>query len=76
MLLKTINFNAQLCSSKAASGAGEYYHELKSTCEKFQRLLCKASAAEESYKEQKNLRLLSEKCSVKRSFKNYVFFVT
>ena len=49
MLLKTINFNAQWCSSKAASGSEEYYHELKYTCEKFQRLLCKASAAEESY---------------------------
>ena len=51
---------------------GKYYDELKYTCEKFQRLLCKASAAEESYKEQKYIRLISEKCSVKRSLKNYV----
>ena len=43
MLMKTISFNAQLCSSKAVTGAGEHYKELKATCEKFQRLLCKAS---------------------------------
>ena len=43
MLMKTISFNAQSCSSKAATGAGEHYEELKATCEKFQRLLCKAS---------------------------------
>ena len=67
MLLKTINFNAQLCSSKAASGAGEYYHELKSTCEKFQRLLCKASAAEESYKETKHQASIKEMFRKKES---------
>ena len=43
--MKNINFNAQLCFSKA--GAGENYEELKATYEKFQRLLCKASATEE-----------------------------
>ena len=72
MLLKTINFNSQLCSSKAVSGAGEYYDELKSTCEKFQRLLCKASAAKNHIKKRKNARLLLEKCFKKRSLKNYV----
>ena len=33
MLIKTINFNAQLRSSKADTG--EHYEELKATCEKF-----------------------------------------
>ena len=50
MLMKTISFNAQLCSSKAVTGAGEHYKELKATCEKFQRLLCKASVTEEEFK--------------------------
>ena len=49
MLKKTISFNAQLCSSKAV-GACEHYDELKATCEKFQRLLCKASVTEEEIK--------------------------
>ena len=56
MLMKTINFNAQLCSSKAVAGAGEHYEELKATCEKFQRLLCKASATEEQFKQKKNVK--------------------
>ena len=32
------------------TGAGEHYEELKATCEKFQRLLCKASVTEEELK--------------------------
>ena len=47
MLMKTISFNAQLWSSKAVTGAGEHNKELKATCEKFQRLLFKASVTEE-----------------------------
>ncbi len=47
MLMKIISFNAQLCSSKAVTGAGEHDKELKATCEKFQRLLCKARVTEE-----------------------------
>ena len=47
MLIETINFNAQLCSPNGVAGAKEHYKELKTKCEKFYRLLCKASAAEE-----------------------------
>ena len=54
MLKMLINFNAQLCSSKAVAGAEEHCEELKATCEKFQRLLCKASAAEEQSKQKTN----------------------
>ena len=54
MLMKTINFNAQLCSSKA--GAGEHYEKLKATCEKFQLLLCKASATEEQFEQKKHVK--------------------
>ena len=35
ILMKSVNFNAQLCSPKAVAGAGEHYEELKATCEKF-----------------------------------------
>ena len=35
MLMKKISFNAQLCSSKAVTGAGENYEKLKATCENF-----------------------------------------
>ena len=45
--MKAINFNVQLCSLKAIAGAEEHYGESKTTCEKCQFLLCKASAAEE-----------------------------
>ena len=50
ILMKTISFNAQLCSSKAVTGAGEHNEEFKATCEIFQRLLCKASVTEEELK--------------------------
>ena len=45
--MNIISVNTQLFSSKAVTGAGEHYEELKATCEKFQRLLCKASVTEE-----------------------------
>ena len=32
MLMKTVSFNAQLCYSKAVTGAGEHYKKLKVTC--------------------------------------------
>ena len=50
MLMKTISFNAHMCSSKAVTGVSEHYGESKATCEKFQRLLCKASVTEEELK--------------------------
>ena len=50
MFMKTISFNAQLCSFKAVSNAGESYEELKATCENFQCLLYKASVTEEELK--------------------------
>jgi len=56
MLMKIISFNAQLCSPKAVTGAGEHYEELKATCEKFQQLLCKASVTEEKLKLKKNVK--------------------
>ena len=43
----TISINTLLFSSKAVTDAGEYYEEFKATCEKFQRLLCKANVTEE-----------------------------
>ena len=49
-ILMTISINTLLFSSKAVTDAGEYYKELKATCEKFQRLLCKASVTEEELK--------------------------
>ena len=55
ILMKTISINTQLFSSKAVTGAGEHYEELKATCEKFQRLLCKASVTEEELKLKKNV---------------------
>ena len=60
MLMKTINFNAQLCSSKAVTGAGEHYEELKATCKKFQRLLCKASVTEEELKLKRGQKKISD----------------
>ena len=54
--MKIISFNAQFCSSKAVTGAGEHYEELKATCEKFQRLLCKASVTEKELKLKKNVK--------------------
>ena len=50
MLIKTISFNAQLGSFKAVTVACEHCKELMATCEKFQRLLCKASVTEEELK--------------------------
>ena len=50
MLMKTTSFNVHLCSSKAVTGAGEHYEELKATCEKFQRLQYQASVTEEELK--------------------------
>ena len=55
--MKTISINTQLFSSKAVTGAGEHYEELKATCEKFQRLLCKASVTEEELKLKKKRQL-------------------
>ena len=57
MLMKAINFNVQLCSLKAIAGAGEHYEESKTTCKKIQRLLCKASAAEEHSKQKKKRQM-------------------
>ena len=51
--MKTINFTAQFCFYKAVAYSVEHYEELKATCKKFQRLLCKASAAEEQFKQKK-----------------------
>ena len=31
ILIKSISFNAQLCSHKAVTGTGEHYEELKAT---------------------------------------------
>ena len=56
MLMKTISFNAQLCSSRAATGACEHYEEFKATCKTFQRLLCKAKVTEEELKLKKNVK--------------------
>ena len=53
--MKTISINTQLFSSKAVTGAGEQYEELNAKCEKFQRLLCKASVTEEELKLKKNV---------------------
>ena len=50
LLMKIISNNTQLFSYKAVTGAGENYEELKATCEKFQRWLCKASVTEEELK--------------------------
>ena len=58
--MKTISFNAQLCSSKAVTGAGENNEELKATFEKFQRLLCKASVTEEELKLKKRHMKISD----------------
>ena len=55
LLMNIISVNTQLFSSKAVTGAGEHYEELKATCEKFQRLLCKASVTEEELKLKKNV---------------------
>ena len=55
--MKTVNFNARLCSSKAEAGAGAHYEELKATCETFQRFLCKASATEEQFKQKKKRQM-------------------
>ena len=57
LLMNIISVNTQLFSSKAVTGAGEHYEELKSTCEKFQRLLCKASVTEEELKLKKKRQL-------------------
>ena len=46
-LMKIINLNAQLCSTKAVAGTEEHYEELKAACEKFQRLLCIANGTKE-----------------------------
>ena len=58
LLMITISINTQLFSSKAVTGACEHYEELKATCEKFQRLLFKASVPEEELK-------LKKKTSIK-----------
>ena len=42
--------------TKAVTGAGEHYKEIKATCEKFQCLLCKASVTEEELKLKKNIK--------------------
>ena len=46
--------DSQLFSSKTVAGAAEHYEGLKAKCKKFQRLLCKASAAEEQSKQKTN----------------------
>ena len=57
ILMKTISFNTQLCSSKAVTGAGEHYEKLKAACENFQRLLCKASVTEKELKLRKKRQM-------------------
>ena len=56
MLIKTISFNAQLGSFKAVTVACEHCKELMATCEKFQRLLCKASVKEKELKQKKGVK--------------------
>ena len=53
----TMSINTLLFSSKAVTGAGEHYEELKATFEKFQRLLCKASVTEEELKQKCQLKI-------------------
>ena len=67
MLMNTISFNAKLCSSKAVTGAGDHYEELKATCENFQRLLCKTSVTEEEVKLKKNVKRKLVICLLKKN---------
>ena len=54
----TTSINTQLFSSKAVTGAGEHYEELKARCEKFQRLLCKAEEELKLKDKKVNLKLV------------------
>ena len=55
LILKSVNFEDQLSCSKAKTGAGKYYNQLRESFENFQRFLKKA-AIEEEQSQVKNKR--------------------